>query len=313
MAVRIDIRPRLTLRDEPKAKVRRGVRLPPLTLPSVAYWLAMGGLTYFFAHLENPLGSAAVAEASPPREPAPALEPAPIEAAPEPVAAPAPPIASPSEPPPNEETEAPSELAEREQPQPEDRRPETRSERREAAEAASEAPAVVAAAPAPRLEFPEFTDSSRPRRAERAADGPRIDGLFERREERERSEEPSPATPPPKTDEAPAVVTSCEAAIARNNEQLTLGAPRGPVDITRDQYAAILQNGRYLSGCSLPERTVFEICAAVRNGRAVGITVTSNPPSSSLNACVRRAVSRLEFPANPKLDVTHTRFDAVSR
>src|SRR5687767_5367867 len=108
MAVRLDIRPRLVLRDEPVAKVRRGVRLPPLTFPALGYWLAMGVLTYFFAHLaEHPLESAFASPdpelgradtfepASPPAvlrpalaplpEPSPRLEPAPaVKAAPEP-------------------------------------------------------------------------------------------------------------------------------------------------------------------------------------------------------------------------------------
>jgi hypothetical protein len=109
------------------------------------------------------------------------------------------------------------------------------------------------------------------------------------------------------------VGSSCEAAIARNREELTIGAARGPADITRDAYASILENGRYLSSCSLPARTVFEICAAVQNGRAVGITVASNPANAKLNACVRRAVSRLKLPNTSRLDVTRTRFDALRR
>jgi hypothetical protein len=51
----------------------------------------------------------------------------------------------------------------------------------------------------------------------------------------------------------------------------------------------------------------------VKDGRAVGITVVSNPGSPELNACVRRAVTSLAFPENSRLDVTHTRFDAVRR
>jgi hypothetical protein len=94
---------------------------------------------------------------------------------------------------------------------------------------------------------------------------------------------------------------------------LPWGAAGAPADITREAYASILQNGRYLSACSIPDRTVFEICAAVKDGRAVGITIVSSPASPELNACVRKAVARLKFPQNSRLDVTHTRFDAVRR
>ncbi|HEY6080291.1 MAG TPA: hypothetical protein VIW29_15865, partial [Polyangiaceae bacterium] len=179
-----------------------------------------------------------------------------------------------------------------------------------------EARAALESAPQPRLALPEFSDSARPRAQERASDGPRIDDLFSRAEERPPASDrpgdaPGPAAPPKVDSAAPVVASSCEAAVAKNNEQYEIGAPRGPVDITRGAYARILENGRYLSACAIPARTVFEICAAVKAGRAVGITVSSNPPSPALNACVRGAVSRLKFPENPRLDVTRTRFDAA--
>src|SRR5690242_2403240 len=90
MAVRLDIRPRLTLRDTRVTKARRRFRLPPLALPAAAYWVAMGGLTYVFAHLgEHPLETASAAELAPPPPPPPEAAPAPIARAPEPVARPA--------------------------------------------------------------------------------------------------------------------------------------------------------------------------------------------------------------------------------
>jgi hypothetical protein len=41
------------------------------------------------------------------------------------------------------------------------------------------------------------------------------------------------------------------------------------------------------------------------------VTVTTKPRDASVSACVRRAVTRLSFPTNPRLDVTRTRFDAL--
>jgi hypothetical protein len=287
-----------------------------LAVPAVGYWLAMGALTYGFTRLgPNPLDEAVAPPAAPATLPAPAAEPQDqVEMAP-PVAAPA---AEPSVP--MAETEPPVELespaaavratdAERTTAEPSERRADARP-----AEASSERPEpqpTRSAAPEA-FSFPEFTDSSRPAQRERAADGPRIDSLFERAEERP-SKDTEPSAPPSFDRDTPVAVTSCEAAIARNNEQLTIGGARGPADITREAYAGILQNGRYLSACSIPDRTVFEICAAVKDGRAVGITVVSSPASSALNACVRNAVGRLKFPQNARMDVTHTRFDAVKR
>lgn len=318
VAVHLDIRPRLTFPTEPRRAARRRWRLPPLAVPAVGYWLAMGALTYGFTRLgPNPLDEAVAQPAAPAALPAPITEPqSPVEMAP----AVAPPVAEPSIP--SAETEPPADVEspvvaapapesepasnERAERRSEARPTKTRVERPEPTPTQSAAPAPVA------FTFPEFTDSSRPARRERASDGPRIDSLFERAEERP-SKDAEPSAPPAADREAPVTVTSCEAAIARNNEQLTIGGARGPADVTREAYAGILQNGRYLGGCTIPDRTVFEICAAVKDGRAVGITVVSSPANSALNACVRNAVGRLKFPQNPRLDVTHTRFDAVKR
>jgi hypothetical protein len=267
----------------------------------------MGALTYFFAHLgPSPLevDEAPVAASVD----VPLTAPGPGAALPPPPAAA---VAAPQQDLPQRETKPEAE------PEPPVSTASEPAPPREALAASHQPEATPTSEPrvesTPRLQFPEFTDSSQPARRERAADGPRIDSLFERRTERSETEPAPPPTQPDSEREAPATVSSCENAIARNNEQVSIGGPRGPADITREAYAAILQNGGYLSGCSIPERTVFEICAAVREGRAVGVTVTSSPPSSSLNACVRRAVSRLKFPHNSRLDVTHTRFDAVRR
>ncbi len=323
VAVRIDIRPRLVPRDEQPAKPRRQWRMPPLAIPAAGYWLGMAALTYFFANLgESPLQSAWASEPSSENVAAPSRTP-PVDRAPaaavnhdmpEPVAVvapvePAPSVSTPQgfEPDPETVAAARTVVAERD-----DEGRVTRS-REEPAKREAEPATARLDQPALRLEFPEFSDSSRPTRRERAADGPRIDALFERHEDAPVRAEPAPDKAPETTRDAPSSVPSCEAAIARNNEQISIGAARGPADLSREQYAGILQNGRYLSGCAIPDRTVFEICAAVREGRAVGITVSSSPPSPSLNTCVRRAVFGLKFPASPRLDVTHTRFDAARR
>ena len=335
MAVRLDIRPRLTLPPEGRRAVaRRRFRLPPLALPATGYWLAMGALTYVFAHLgPHPLDTA---EASASEREAPAALPAPPSERPalrdEPVAephvAPAPDVAEATEPvaatePVVAPEAAPATVAQRDGESEHEHERERERENRDNRKAGRredswgsrtepkeeptkrEEPARVA------MSFPEFTDSSRPAKTEHAGDGPRIDSLFDKADERPSHDAAPDAPPPEQAPDAPSAVSSCEAAIARNNEQITIGGARGPADTTREVYAGILQNGRYLSSCSIPERSVFEICAAVKDGRAIGITVVSSPASPKLNACVRSAVARLKFPQNQRLDVTHTRFDSA--
>jgi eukaryotic-like serine/threonine-protein kinase len=101
---------------------------------------------------------------------------------------------------------------------------------------------------------------------------------------------------------------SCEAAAAKYVEQINVGGPKGQADITRAQYAGILNRGSYLAGCPVPGSMGVNICIAVQNGRAVGVTVTTTPRSRAAEGCVAAAVRRLSFPSNPKLDVTRTTF-----
>ena len=50
------------------------------------------------------------------------------------------------------------------------------------------------------------------------------------------------------------------------------------------------------------------ICAAVQNGRAVGVTVRTTPSSPGIAGCIRSAVFGMGFPAHPRLDITSTMF-----
>ena len=100
---------------------------------------------------------------------------------------------------------------------------------------------------------------------------------------------------------------SCEAAQGAYVEEMRIGQ-RGQADITAGQYGAILNTGSYIAGCGVPDSMSVSICAAVQNGRAVGVTVTTSPPNGRIAGCVNASVRRLNFPAHPKLDVTRTTF-----
>jgi hypothetical protein len=83
---------------------------------------------------------------------------------------------------------------------------------------------------------------------------------------------------------------------------------RGQADITAGQYGAILNSGQYLNACGVPSSMAVNICAAIQNGRAVGVTVSTNPPNGGIAGCIRGQISRINFPSHPKLDVTRTSF-----
>jgi hypothetical protein len=101
---------------------------------------------------------------------------------------------------------------------------------------------------------------------------------------------------------------SCEAAQNAYVEEMSVGGPRGQADITAGQYGAILNRGSYFGHCGVPDSTNLNICAAVQNGRAVGVSVTARPRSPGIERCVSSAVRGLSFPSHPKLDVTRTTF-----
>lgn len=102
---------------------------------------------------------------------------------------------------------------------------------------------------------------------------------------------------------------SCEAAQNAYVEEMKMGA-QGQADLTAGQFQSVLGRGSYFSHCGVPSNMAIHICAAVQNGRAVGVTVRTTPPSPQHQACVAGGVRRLSFPSHPKLDVTRTTFAA---
>ena len=100
---------------------------------------------------------------------------------------------------------------------------------------------------------------------------------------------------------------SCEAAMDSYNEMKVMGE-QGQADITAGQYGRVLNGGGYFSHCGVPFKMTVNICAAVQNGRAVGVTVSTQPNDPKKEGCISSAVRGLNFPSHPKLDVTRTRF-----
>ncbi|MRG90485.1 hypothetical protein [Polyangium spumosum] len=100
---------------------------------------------------------------------------------------------------------------------------------------------------------------------------------------------------------------SCEGAQARYVEDYSKDAPP---DLTAGAYGNVLNRGTYLNACSVPPSVSVNVCAAVQNGRAVGVTVTTNPSNPGLNSCIAGQVRGLSFPSHPRLDVSRTSFAA---
>jgi len=101
---------------------------------------------------------------------------------------------------------------------------------------------------------------------------------------------------------------SCETAQAAYVEEMNVGGPRGQADITAGQYGSILNRGSYFAHCGVPDSMKLNICAAVQNGKAVGVTIITSPNDRRVASCVAASVRGLSFPSHPKLDVTRTQF-----
>jgi hypothetical protein len=82
----------------------------------------------------------------------------------------------------------------------------------------------------------------------------------------------------------------------------------GPADLTASDFGAILNQGTYLSPCNVPADSKVTICAAIKNGSAVGVTVALEPPSPEIEVCVSSQVRALSFPSHPKMDFVKVRF-----
>lgn len=317
MPLEFALRPRFDLKRPAPRRRLRWLRLPPLALPIAVYWLGAGGVTH--ALIRWHAAEAPGAAAHPVRSgSSPGLDLAPSDA---PAIAdtrssvdswlasddlarsrdlePAPTQTSEPAPTPISEPEPTSEPAPAFTPTPTEPAP----------------PAVAALATLPRAAAsapgPERVAQPAPRRTpaveleRRAAPPLAVEPLRPRDEIAAPAiaDEPESAAPPA------AGLPSCESAASAANQRIDIGAGRGAPDLTRDAFAAVLENGTYLRRCAIPARTALEICAAVQHGKVAGVSVTTAPHDPAIGACVRRAVASLRFPRNAQLDVTRTRFE----
>jgi hypothetical protein len=99
---------------------------------------------------------------------------------------------------------------------------------------------------------------------------------------------------------------SCEQAMNTYVTELKMAGNKP--DLTNGQLGARLNNGNYVVGCGAPFSMTVSICAAIQNGRAVGVTVTTDPPNAGVSSCISGRVRSMSFPSHSALDVTRTVF-----
>jgi hypothetical protein len=83
-----------------------------------------------------------------------------------------------------------------------------------------------------------------------------------------------------------------------------------PSQRTGGSYGEVLNRGTYLNACGAPQTMAVKICAAIREGRVIAVTVVTAPGDEAIGTCIGRAVQNMSFPATPWLDIASTTFEA---
>lgn len=83
--------------------------------------------------------------------------------------------------------------------------------------------------------------------------------------------------------------------------EISMNGGGGP-DLTNAELHGPMANGSFVSACGAPGDMKVTVRTAVKNGRAVGVSVTTNPPNAGVAACVDRHVRGLQWKSSPKLD-----------
>lgn len=94
---------------------------------------------------------------------------------------------------------------------------------------------------------------------------------------------------------------SYEQALATNVQEIGIGTKSGP-DLTDAQLRAPMNNAAFIGACGAPDSMKVTVKVAVKNGRAWGVTVSTNPPTPQVAACIDRHVRGLGWPPNAKMD-----------
>jgi hypothetical protein len=95
---------------------------------------------------------------------------------------------------------------------------------------------------------------------------------------------------------------SYEAALASNNQEVSIGGNNGGPDLTNAQLSAPMRNAAFISGCGAPDDMKVTVRVAIKYGRAVGVTVTTNPSNGGVQSCIDKHVRGLGWPSSAKMD-----------
>jgi hypothetical protein len=92
-----------------------------------------------------------------------------------------------------------------------------------------------------------------------------------------------------------------EAAIASNNQEVTMGGKHEP-DLTDAQLAGPMRSGAFVGECGAPDRMKVTVKVAIKRGRPAGVSVSTSPPDADIAGCIDRYVRTFSWPSSSKMD-----------
>jgi hypothetical protein len=95
---------------------------------------------------------------------------------------------------------------------------------------------------------------------------------------------------------------SYETALATNMQQIDMSGHVAGPDLTDQQLSGPMRNATFLNACGAPDSMKVTVKVAIKMGRAIGVSVYTNPPNGGVASCVDRAVRNLAWPVNQKMD-----------
>lgn len=96
----------------------------------------------------------------------------------------------------------------------------------------------------------------------------------------------------------------------RRAERGEIGGDEPPPE-NSDEIKELLNTGRFIGACNVPETARVEVCAAIIDGMAKGVTVTIDPGSQDQASCVANAIRRIAFPSHPLVEVARSAFEPL--
>jgi hypothetical protein len=95
---------------------------------------------------------------------------------------------------------------------------------------------------------------------------------------------------------------SCEKAQDENPQQVSFDKKPGKRDLTRDELGAPVKSSNVAASCGLSDSAHAHICALVKGGRALGVSVDVDPKNNKVAACMDRKVRGLSYPSSDQPD-----------